>query len=115
LDRCGLLSGVQGAHYSVFRAVKELLYVPLSFDARYRAKEIIDAFVYRASKGMTAGRLAAVSRFVVLPMVTFPAVIAAALLGWLGVLTQLAQSHEGPPVVAGNSRPGRGVKDGARS
>jgi AAA family ATP:ADP antiporter len=101
--------------YSVFRAVKELLYVPLSFDARYRAKEIIDAFVYRASKGVTASGLAAVGRFVVLPMVTFPTVIAAALLGWLGVVTQLAQPHEGPPVVAGNSRPGRGVKDGARS
>ena len=42
--------------YSLFRAVKELLYIPLSFDARYRAKEIIDAFIYRASKGVTFGR-----------------------------------------------------------
>ena len=40
--------------YSVFRAAKELLYVPLSFDVRYRAKEIIDVLGYRVSKGLTS-------------------------------------------------------------
>ena len=40
--------------YSIFRASKELLYVPLSFDVRYRAKEIIDVFGYRVSKGVTS-------------------------------------------------------------
>lgn len=40
--------------YSVFRAAKELLYVPLSFDVRYRAKEIIDVLGYRVSKGVTS-------------------------------------------------------------
>lgn len=37
--------------YSIFRAAKELLYVPLGFDERYRAKEVIDVFGYRAGKG----------------------------------------------------------------
>ena len=37
--------------YSIFRAAKELLYIPLSFDARYRAKEVIDVFGYRTGKG----------------------------------------------------------------
>lgn len=37
--------------YSVFRAAKELLYIPLSFDSRYRAKELIDVFGYRFGKG----------------------------------------------------------------
>lgn len=40
--------------YSLFRAAKELLYIPLSFDARYRAKEVIDVFGYRFSKGGTS-------------------------------------------------------------
>lgn len=40
--------------YSVFRAVKEVLYIPLSFDARYRAKELIDVFAYRSGKGVTS-------------------------------------------------------------
>ncbi len=37
--------------YSIFRAAKELLYVPLGFDERYRAKEVIDVFGYRSGKG----------------------------------------------------------------
>ena len=37
--------------YSLFRAAKEVLYVPLGFDERYRAKEVIDVFGYRTGKG----------------------------------------------------------------
>ncbi|MBI3039978.1 hypothetical protein HYY75_13170 [bacterium] len=40
--------------YSLFRAAKEILYIPLSFDVRYRAKEIIDVFGYRFGKGGTS-------------------------------------------------------------
>ena len=43
--------------YSVFRAAKELFYMPLFYDARYRAKQIIDSFGYRFSKGASAGVL----------------------------------------------------------
>lgn len=40
--------------YSIFRAAKEILYIPLSFDARFRAKEVIDVFGYRFGKGVPA-------------------------------------------------------------
>jgi len=40
--------------YSIFRAAKEILYIPFSFDIRYRAKEIIDVFGYRFGKGGTS-------------------------------------------------------------
>lgn len=40
--------------YSLFRAVKEILYIPLSFNVRYRAKEFIDVFGYRCAKGFTS-------------------------------------------------------------
>ena len=40
--------------YSLFRAAKEVLYVPLSFNERYRAKEIIDVFGYRTGKGASS-------------------------------------------------------------
>lgn len=49
----------KGLDYSLFRAGKELFYIPLSFDARYRAKQIVDAFTYRFSKGVTAAALSA--------------------------------------------------------
>jgi AAA family ATP:ADP antiporter len=84
--------------YSVFRAVKELLYIPLSFDARYRAKEIIDAFVYRASKGATSGALAGIGLLAVLPLAAFRGVIAAALFGWLWVVIRLMGKAGPEPV-----------------
>lgn len=37
--------------YSIFRAAKEVLYVPLGYDERYRVKEVIDVFGYRTGKG----------------------------------------------------------------
>jgi AAA family ATP:ADP antiporter len=40
--------------YSLFRAAKELLYIPLTFDERYRAKEVIDVFGYRSGKGVSS-------------------------------------------------------------
>jgi len=82
--------------YSVFRAVKELLYIPLSFDARYRAKEVIDAFVYRASKGVTSGMLAAAGKLTALPMAAFPGVIVSALLGWVSLVIQLTAPQRTP-------------------
>jgi AAA family ATP:ADP antiporter len=44
--------------YSVWKGAKELLYIPLSFDVRYRAKEVIDVFGYRFGKGGMSGLLA---------------------------------------------------------
>ncbi len=43
--------------YSLFRAGKELFYMPLSYDERYRCKQIIDSFGYRSAKSGTAGIL----------------------------------------------------------
>jgi len=40
--------------YSIFRGAKELLYVRLGFDERYRAKEVIDVFGYRSGKGASS-------------------------------------------------------------
>jgi ATP:ADP antiporter, AAA family len=48
--------------YSIFIAAKEVLYMPLPFDARYRAKEVIDVFGYRFSKGATAGVMSLVQK-----------------------------------------------------
>ncbi len=74
--------------YSVFRAGKEILYIPMSFDARYRAKEMIDAFVYRGSKGVLAGFFALLGEiFGRLPGAVYPglAMVMAGVWGWLGI------------------------------
>lgn len=38
----------RGLHYAVARPVREMLYVPLGADAKYKAKSFIDTFIYRA-------------------------------------------------------------------
>jgi len=79
--------------YSLFRAGKEILYIPLPFDARYRAKEVIDAFGYRASKGGAAGIVAGISQLAAspLPVALFPvtAIVTAAV--WLGLVPRLTR------------------------
>lgn len=40
--------------YSLFKAAKEVFYIPYPFDVRYRSKQIIDSFGYRFSKGATS-------------------------------------------------------------
>ena len=70
--------------YSVFRTGKEILYIPLPFDARYRAKEVIDAFIYRASKGITSGLIASAAiLFGRLPGATYSAIAIVSATAWI--------------------------------
>ena len=76
--------------YSIFRASKEILYIPLPFDARYRAKEVIDAFGYRASKGGTSGLLAMAGvAFGKLPVTAYPLIALAAATAWVTLVVKL--------------------------
>jgi len=58
--------------YSIFRAAKEIFYIPLSFDARFRAKQIIDSLGYRTAKGMCALVIALVGLAVSIGSKTVP-------------------------------------------
>lgn len=74
--------------YSLFRAGKELFYMPLSYDERYRAKQIIDSFGYRFSKGGSAGVIELVRLFVTtIPGKTFSITAMVASCIW-GVIVQ---------------------------
>lgn len=77
--------------YSLFRAAKEILYIPLPFDARYRAKSVIDAFGYRLAKGGSSGTLALAGQvFGKLPATVYPAMAVAAAALWLPMAVTLA-------------------------
>ena len=81
--------------YSVFRAGKEIFYIPLSFDVRYRAKEVIDAFGYRASKGGMSALLALAGQvFGKLPGQVYPGIAILAAVGWLGLVLRLTRREE---------------------
>jgi AAA family ATP:ADP antiporter len=59
--------------YSVFRASKEVLYIPLPFTARYRGKLTIDALIYRSTKGVASGLLSLAGLVAgVLPLRLYP-------------------------------------------
>lgn len=80
--------------YSVFRAGKEILYIPLPFDARYRAKALIDAFIYRASKGITSGLIASAAMlFGRLPGAIFPSIAIVSATAWLYIIHLLTQNR----------------------
>lgn len=81
--------------YSVFRAGKEIFYIPLSFDSRYRAKEVIDAFGYRASKGISAG-LASLASMILksVPGVAYPITAGLSAIVWLLTVTGLIRQYD---------------------
>ena len=81
--------------YSLHRAAKETLYIPLSFDERYRAKEVIDAFGYRASKALTAFGLAALKTLgSALPAQAYAGGVLGALILWLGLVLGLPRQPQ---------------------
>jgi AAA family ATP:ADP antiporter len=76
--------------YSVFRAAKEMFYIPLSFDARYRAKSVIDAFGYRFAKGGASMLLGVAGKFFdKLPGALYPALALVASAVWLPLVLRL--------------------------
>ena len=81
--------------YSLFRAAKELFYMPRSYDERYRAKQLIDSFGYRFGKGGSAGVIELV-RLVVktIPGTAFPitAMVMAGL--WTGIVSNLTTQYQ---------------------
>jgi AAA family ATP:ADP antiporter len=83
--------------YSVFRAAKEILYIPLPYDARYRSKELIDAVGYRVGKGGASALLAAATRWLgTLPGSTLALAAVAAELVWLPLVLAMTRSRPAP-------------------
>jgi len=85
----------KGLDYSVFKASKEMLYIPLPYDARYRAKQIVDSFNYRFSKGAAAGCISLAKGLLgTLPGWIYPAISVAAAGAWMAASVPLARSAQ---------------------
>lgn len=81
--------------YSLFRAAKELFYMPCSYDERYRAKQLIDSFNYRFAKGGSAG----VIELVRLGVKTIPgaafSITAMVMAGlWTGIVSNVTTQYQ---------------------
>ncbi len=81
--------------YSIFRAAKELFYMPLSYDSRYRAKQLIDSFVYRSSKSGGAFVLGLVKLVVqTIPGIAFSITAMVAAMVWTPIAFSLTQAYQ---------------------
>ncbi len=80
--------------YSLFRAAKELFYMPLTYDERYRAKQIIDSFGYRSAKGGSAGVIELVRLVIVtIPGAAFSIVAMVSSCIWGGIVMNLTSRY----------------------
>jgi AAA family ATP:ADP antiporter len=80
--------------YSIFRGAKELLYVPLGFDERYRAKEVIDVFGYRSGKGASSVVIVLLQRAGVLMNNYYLAIGFAMAVLWLALVFPLTRNRD---------------------
>jgi ATP/ADP translocase len=64
---------IKSFDFSVFGVVKEMLYIPLKVDEKFRAKAVIDVFAYRSCKAFAALLILsfqALRDFPILPVLT---------------------------------------------
>jgi ATP/ADP translocase len=84
----------KGMDYSIFRASKETLYIPFSYDTRYRAKQVADAFTYRFAKGVTATWVSAMKAAGSIAPGFYPALGAVFSAAWLVMSFPLTAKRE---------------------
>jgi AAA family ATP:ADP antiporter len=84
---------VKCVDYSLLRAAKEILYIPLSPEEKVHGKSIVDIFTYRVAKGAAALLLIVV---VVPPGSQLgAALVLGALIGWIVVATVIYERTRG--------------------
>ena len=93
----------KGMDYSIFRASKETLYIPFSYDTRYRAKQVADAFTYRFSKGFTSVVLSVVKSFSAIPVAAYAGIALAFSSVWFGLAFPLTAGKKAMDGNAGGS------------
>lgn len=93
-----ILSGsyvfLKAVDFSLFGVIREMLYVPLQLDAKFRAKAIIDVFAYRTSKALVSlGLLAlqAVAGASLLSIASYASLFIFA--AWLGTVALLFRNR----------------------
>lgn len=98
----------RGLSYSINRASKELLYVPIDPLLIYRAKAWIDMFGYRLFRVLGSVLILLLTQW--LPWTLSPIQLGWLVLGlcalWLGTLTRLAGAYRGITARAANARDG---------
>jgi AAA family ATP:ADP antiporter len=69
---------VKSCDFSLFGIIKEVLYIPLKPDEKFRAKAVIDVFAYRSSK--------AIASLLILGMQSVVGISFLPVLGWCSIV-----------------------------
>ena len=86
---------LKAVDFSLFGVIREMLYVPLQLDAKFRAKAIIDVFAYRTSKALVSLGLLLlqiVAGSYLLQLTSYISI--AVFIGWLATVAILFRKRE---------------------
>ncbi len=81
---------IKSCDFSLFGIIKEVLYIPLKPDEKFRAKAVIDVFAYRSSKALASALilgLQAVMGSIFLPILNWGSIALFVL--WIGIVFAL--------------------------
>jgi AAA family ATP:ADP antiporter len=79
--------------YSIFRSAKEILYIPLSFIEKYKAKAVIDMFIYRFAKAAIAFVIIGLQTAVVVTAVKINYIVMALIVVWIIIVPVLIREY----------------------
>jgi ATP/ADP translocase len=78
---------IKSVDFSLFGVIREMLYIPMKLDEKFRAKAIIDVFAYRSSKALVSICILALQFFIGSEILAFTSVLSTAVfLGWIAVV-----------------------------
>jgi len=86
-------ASMKAMDYSLFRISKEILFIPLSFEARFQAKQFIDTIGYRAAKAAASLLLVGLTSLGWEQSRFFLGLSSAAILGWLLISIHISKLH----------------------
>jgi len=86
---------LKAVDFSLFGVIREMLYIPLKMDEKFRAKAIIDVFAYRTSKAVASCFiliLQLIASSYLLPIMSY--VSLAIFVGWFILVTKLFKNYQ---------------------
>jgi ATP:ADP antiporter, AAA family len=86
---------IKSCDFSLFAIIKEVLYIPLKPDEKFRAKAVIDVFAYRSSKAIASALILGLQALLgsaFLPILNWSSI--ALFLVWIGIVLVLLKEPE---------------------
>lgn len=85
---------IKAVDFSLFGVIREMLYIPMQLDEKFRAKAVIDVFAYRTSKALVSLSILGLQFFAGTHLLTWiSSASIAVLVLWLAVVWFLLRKH----------------------